>query len=157
MARKNNRPRFRSATTIVGENGMITKLSNTLATTIAGAVMNTHLSANGGIQSSLKNNFSVSASTIRIPSGPARFGPSLSCHKASSLRSTQISPAAIFSNTNSTPKTIQTCCITDITIILRSKIQEPRSKEENQKKKKKTKEISIGESQILTSKSWILE
>src|SRR6476620_2894414 len=78
MARKNNRPTFKSATTIVGVNGTITKLINTVATTTAGAAMKTHLSANGGIQSSLKNNLSVSAKTIKIPSGPARLGPSLS-------------------------------------------------------------------------------
>src|SRR5688572_12079920 len=111
MARKNNRPTFKSATTIVGVNGTITKLISTVATTTAGAAINTHLSANGGIQSSLKNNLSVSANTIRMPKGPARLGPSRSCHSASIRRSTQINPAAILSSTNSTPRTIHICCI----------------------------------------------
>src|SRR5688572_4833568 len=111
MARKNRRPTFKSATIIVGEKGIITKLSSTLPTTIVGARTNTPLSANGGIQSSLKNNFSVSASTIKIPRGPARLGPSLSCHIASILLSTHIRPAAIFSSTNKTPSTIQICSI----------------------------------------------
>src|SRR5688572_25883330 len=116
MARKNSSPTFKSATTIDGVNGTITKLISTVATTTAGAAMNTHLSANGGIQSSLKNNLSVSANTINIPKGPARLGPRRSCHSASIRRSTQINPAAILSSTNSTPRTIHICCIVVITM-----------------------------------------
>ena len=74
MARKNSKPILRSATTIFGANGMITKLISTVPATMAGAIINIPLLANGGIQSSLKNNFSVSASTINIPNGPARLG-----------------------------------------------------------------------------------
>jgi hypothetical protein len=42
---------------------------------IAGAMMNTGLSANGGIQSSLASSLIVSASTCNSPKGPTRFGP----------------------------------------------------------------------------------
>jgi hypothetical protein len=53
-----------------------------------------------------------------------------------------MSPAAIFSNTNSTPKTIQTCSITVISFYLNSKNQDPRSKEKNPNRIKKKEDKS---------------
>ncbi|MOA43648.1 hypothetical protein D3C78_1658200 [compost metagenome] len=85
---------------------MMLKLNSTLITTTAGARIKTGLSANGGIQSSLKNNFSESATTINKPKGPARFGPKRSCHNASIRRSTHINKAASVSKLKSTPTII---------------------------------------------------
>src|SRR5688572_4383717 len=73
--RKKRMPMFRSATMIPGAKGTITKLKKTDTITIAGAMTNTTLSANGGIQSSLKKSFMVSAKTMKTPKGPARLGP----------------------------------------------------------------------------------
>ena len=65
--------------------------------------MNTGLSANGGIQSSFMKILTPSATTWSSPKGPTRFGPYRSCHKASSRRSSQMSPAAVVSATMRIP------------------------------------------------------
>jgi hypothetical protein len=51
----------------------------------------------------------VSANTTSNPKGPARLGPYLSCHRASILRSNQMSPGATSNSPPKTPTTIQIC------------------------------------------------
>ena len=82
MARKNSSPMFRSTTSMPGAKGMMVKDMSTTTTITAGAMMNTALSAKGGIQSSLVKILIMSASTCRRPKGPTRFGPYRSCHSA---------------------------------------------------------------------------
>jgi len=110
IPRKKRIPIFKSITCIPGAKGIIAKLIKTVATTIAGAIMKTGLSANGGIQSSLKKILTMSATLWRRPKGPTLFGPYLSCHNASILLSTQIKIAAIVSITIKTPATINMDC-----------------------------------------------
>src|SRR5882757_4495615 len=92
----------RSATTNPGENGTTANESSAVTTITAGARTKTGLSAKGGIQSSLVNIFTESATTCPNPNGPTRLGPYRSCHKASRRRSTQINPADRLSTTNRT-------------------------------------------------------
>ena len=54
---------------------MIAKAISMAAKAIIGASMKMNLSANGGVQSSLKNIFSMSAAIWNMPNGPTRFGP----------------------------------------------------------------------------------
>ena len=63
---------------------------------MAGAMTNTGLSANGGIQSSFQKILIMSATTCKQPERPARgSGRSGPATSASSRRSTQISPPAM--------------------------------------------------------------
>ena len=52
-----------------------------------GPRINKNLLEELGMISSLKNNFPPSASGCKIPHGPARSGPTLSCKIAATLRS----------------------------------------------------------------------
>jgi hypothetical protein len=54
---------------------MIMKPRIIVAIDTAGAIQNIALSANGGVQSSLKKILSMSAITCPSPNGPTRFGP----------------------------------------------------------------------------------
>jgi hypothetical protein len=56
----------------------------------AGAMIKNGLFAWLGIMSSLKMNFTPSASGWRNPNGPTRLGPSLSCMNALTLRSASV-------------------------------------------------------------------
>src|SRR5690554_377464 len=87
-------------------NGIIAKLNKTVAITIAGARIKTYLSANAGIQSSLKNILIISARTWNKPKGPTLLGPYLSCQRLNILLSTHISKAAMFNITKRTPAII---------------------------------------------------
>src|SRR3984885_3588139 len=102
MARRNRIPILRSAITNPGANGTTANDIRAVATTMAGARTKTGLSAKGGIQSSLVNSLIESATICPSPKGPTRLGPSLSCHSASSRRSTQINPADRLSTTKRT-------------------------------------------------------
>src|SRR5260370_28647775 len=102
MAKKNRTPMLRSAMTKPGANGTTANEISAVATIMAGARTKTGLAAKGGIQSSLVNNFTESATTCPKPNGPTRLGPYRSCHNASRRRSTQMSPAARLSTTNRT-------------------------------------------------------
>ena len=94
IPKKNNIPIFGLITTQSGATGIKAKFNNTVIITTIGAMIKTGLSANGGIQSSLKNIFIMSARTCIRPKGPTLFGPYRSCHTASPLRSTHIRNAA---------------------------------------------------------------
>jgi len=75
IASTKSTPMFRSATTTFGAKGTTTKDINTVMTRTPGAMTKIGLSANGGIQSSLKNNLITSATGWSNPNGPTRFGP----------------------------------------------------------------------------------
>ena len=75
MAKKNSRPMFRSATPQVGVIGMIAKAISKALMATTGARVKITLSANGGVQSSLKNILIMSAAIWNAPNGPTRFGP----------------------------------------------------------------------------------
>ncbi|MNU04282.1 hypothetical protein D3C72_2486270 [compost metagenome] len=66
---------FRSATPQVGVTGMMTKAVSSAPMAIIGARVKITLSANGGVQSSLKNILSMSAAIWNMPYGPTRLGP----------------------------------------------------------------------------------
>ena len=80
-----------------------------------GPRINKNLDEKLGMISSLKNNFNPSASGCKIPNGPARLGPLLSCKTAATLRSIYVEYIAITSeplttaiiNTNFSIKTNQ--------------------------------------------------
>ena len=75
MAKKNKIPMFQSATPKVGEIGMMANEASAVNIAIAGAKININLSANLGVQSSLKKIFNISAISCKDPHGPTRFGP----------------------------------------------------------------------------------
>jgi len=100
-------PILESNTRKLGPKGITENVNRIVIMSIPGAIINTGLSENGGIQSSLKNNFMVSAITWNNPNGPTRLGPSLSCHTDKSLRSTHISPAAMDKGISITPSMIK--------------------------------------------------
>ena len=65
----------RSAMTNPGAKGMTAKEISAVATIMAGAMTKRGLSAKGGVQSSLKNSFTESATIWPKPNGPTRLGP----------------------------------------------------------------------------------
>ena len=103
MARKKSRPISRSDTSMDGAIGMTANDASVVTMMIAGAMMNTALSANGGIQFSLVKIFTMSATTWRTPNGPARLGPYLSWKDPRSRRSTHMTPAAMSITPTMTP------------------------------------------------------
>ena len=96
-----------SNTKKLGPNGITENVNRMVIIRIPGAIINTGLSENEGTQSSLKNNFIVSAMTWKSPNGPTLLGPNLSCQTDKSLRSTHIRPAAMESGIKRTPKMIK--------------------------------------------------
>ena len=66
---------LRSTTMMPGEKGTTANESSTVTIMMAGAMMKTALSANGGSQSSLVKILIMSATTCSSPNGPTRFGP----------------------------------------------------------------------------------
>ncbi|MNX67289.1 hypothetical protein D3C86_984130 [compost metagenome] len=75
MAKKNRMPMLMSATPQVGVIGMIAKAISKALMATTGAKVKITLSANGGVQSSLKNILIMSAAIWNAPNGPTRFGP----------------------------------------------------------------------------------
>ena len=75
MAKKNRMPMFRSATPQVGVIGTMAKATSRAPIAITGARVKIILSANGGVQSSLKNILTMSAPSWNAPNGPTRLGP----------------------------------------------------------------------------------
>ncbi|MOA18928.1 hypothetical protein D3C78_1392740 [compost metagenome] len=75
MAKKNRMPMLRSATPQFGVIGMITKAISRAPMAMRGARVKIILSANGGVQSSLKNILIMSAPSWKAPNGPTRLGP----------------------------------------------------------------------------------
>ncbi|MNE44884.1 hypothetical protein D3C80_1391390 [compost metagenome] len=75
MAKKNSTPMFRSATPQVGVTGTTAKAISRALMAMMGARVKISLSANGGVQSSLKNILIMSAPSWNAPKGPTRFGP----------------------------------------------------------------------------------
>src|SRR5574340_774108 len=104
-ARTNSSPMLRSLMMIPGATGSTANAINAVSMMMAGARIKTALSANGGTQSSFMKILTPSATTWSSPKGPTRFGPYRSCHKASSRRSSQMSPAAVVSAAKRMPRT----------------------------------------------------
>ena len=75
MANRNNTPTLRLATVQVGVKGITANAKSEVSMMMAGATTNTALSANGGIQSSLKKILTMSATTCNEPKRPTRLGP----------------------------------------------------------------------------------
>ena len=83
----------------------------------AGARLKETRSAPTGVTSSLVSSLTMSARVWRRPYGPARFGPTRSCRRAATLRSSQIRKIAEVStmiNKSSTPTTSATIEISSI-------------------------------------------
>src|SRR5574340_1256159 len=99
MARTNNSPIFRSATTNEGVKGRTTNDIRIVTMMRAGARTNRVLSANAGTQSSFMKILLMSATTWSRPNRPTRFGPYRSCQSPRSSRYTQINRAAKVSRT----------------------------------------------------------
>ena len=75
IAKKNKMPICQLLAPKVGLSGMIAKLAKAVNIAMAGASVNINLSANLGVQSSLKKIFSISATSCNEPCQPTRFGP----------------------------------------------------------------------------------
>ncbi len=114
-------PRMVSALLLQNENSLVVRLSLPLLSAddkkavnaMIGAIIKIRLSANGGIQSSLKNIFNISATNWNMPPGPTRLGPYRSCHRPKSRRSIKLmkAPAPMTTTriSRALPTAINTC------------------------------------------------